>query len=419
VLCAGFLRPAGHGEQVLTLLLTMSKRRGLSRAILARRAHRQLESERATLSAIIDGASDGVVLVDEQRRVHVFNAALEALTGRPAAQTLGQTCVHALGCRDVAGLPGCEGGCPFERVLRTGTSLPYLETVLETAEGQHLTVASSYAPVHGMADGHAYGVAIVRDVRVRTDAEQLKRTFIAMVSHELRTPLALIRGYTETLRHLDLDDGTKDRLVVELDEATERLAGIVDDILDVSSFDAGRLRLRFELVSISALVHEVVAEHGEQAPGHRIMTRCCETPLTALWDARRMRQVLANLISNAIKYSPQGGRILVRTWTEGDDVLLSVTDEGIGIARQDMPRLFGRFQRLESSAVRGAPGSGLGLYICRCIVAAHGGDIQAESPPARHGGASLPPDWHGGTIFTVRVPQQTSAHGGVCEEATL
>ena len=395
----------------------MSKRRWLSRAILSRRAHRQLESERATLSAIIDGASDGVVLGDEQRRVHVFNAALEALTGRPAAQTLGQTCVHALGCRDVAGLPGCEGGCPFERVLRTGTSLPYLETVLETAEGQHLTVASSYAPVHGMADGHAYGVAIVRDVRVRKDAEQLKRTFIAMVSHELRTPLALIRGYTETLRHLDLDEGTRARLVVELDEATGRLASIVDDVLDVSSFDAGRLRLRFELVSISALVHEVVAEHVEQAPGHRIITRCCETPLTALWDARRMRQVLANLISNAIKYSPQGGRILVRTWTEGDDVLLSVTDEGIGIARQDMPRLFGRFQRLESSAVRGAPGSGLGLYICRCIVAAHGGDIQAESPPPRHGGPSLPPDWRGGTMFTVRVPRQMSAHGSVCEEA--
>src|ERR671939_566167 len=99
-----------------------------------------------------------------------------------------------------------------------------------------------------------------------------------------------------------------------------------------------------------------------------------------------MRQVLANLISNAIKYSPQGGRILVRTWTEGDDVLLSVTDEGIGIARQDTPRLFGRFQRLESSAVRGAPGSGLGLYICRCIVAAHGGTFRLRALP--HGTAA-------------------------------
>jgi signal transduction histidine kinase len=239
-----------------------------------------------------------------------------------------------------------------------------------------------------------------------------------MVSHELRTPLALIRGYTETLRHLDLDEGTRSRLVVELDEATGRLASIVDDVLDVSSFDAGGLRLRFQPVSVSALVHEVVAEHVEQAPEHRIITRCPGAPLTAFWDASRMRQVLANLISNAIKYSPHRGRILVRTWTEGDDVLLSVTDEGIGIARQDMPRLFRRFQRLEGGADRRAPGSGLGLYICRCIVVAHGGDIQAESPPPRHGGASLPPDWRSGTMFTVRVPRQTSAHGSVCEEAT-
>jgi signal transduction histidine kinase len=158
-------------------------------------------------------------------------------------------------------------------------------------------------------------------------------------------------------------------------------------------------------------VEEVVAEQAAQAPQHRISTSCPQDVLTAWWDAGRMRQVLANLIVNAIKYSPQGGRVLVHAWSERDDVLISVTDEGIGIARHEMARLFGRFQRLESAAVSRAPGSGLGLHICQRIIEAHGGRIQAKSPPPRHGAPPLPPDWRGGTMFTVRVPQHAGTYG--------
>jgi len=403
-----WLRPRvseGFAKHDLRLLSTLAHEVAL--AILSRRAHRELESERAKLAAIVNGANDGIVLVDQHCHVQSFNPTIEALTGRPAAYALGRPCAEALGCRDAANAPRCEGGCPFARVLSAQAPLPYLETILETVEGRRVTVAASYAPVHGLADGEAMGVAIVRDVSYQKEAEQLKSTYIATVSHELRTPVALIRGYTETLLHLDLTDEVRRHLVGELNEATERLTDIVGNVLDVSSFDAGALRLRREPLDVRALARDVVAEHVAGAPRHHISTSFPGEDLAALWDRDRMRQVLANLIVNAVKYSPDGGRILVSAWGDESDIYVGVTDEGIGIARHDMARLFGRFQRLESAMAARAPGSGLGLYICQRIVEAHGGRITAESPPPRNGPVPLPADWRGGTTFATRLPRQT------------
>jgi len=402
--------PGGFAKHDLRMLNQLAHEVAL--AILSRRTHRELESERAKLVAVVNGASDGVMLVDEQHLVSVFNPALERLTGRSTAQVLGQLCSVALGCSDKSDRRHCESECPFELVRRTGAPIPYREMVLTTVEGRRLAVAGSYALMHSPADGRILVVAIVRDVSRQKETEQLKSTFIATVSHELRTPLALIRGYAETLLHFDLDEATRRHLVVELGEATERLSSIVGDVLDVSSFDAGQLQLHLSTVDVCALVRTVTAEYAAQAPQHQLLSFLPQAPLLAVWDAGRMRQVLANLIVNAIKYSPAGGRVLVRVWTDQQTVFLSVTDEGLGLARHEMVRLFGRFQRLESAAISRAPGSGLGLYICQRIVATHGGSIRAESPPPHGGTVALPFDWRGGTLFTVGVPRTARAPQG-------
>jgi PAS domain S-box-containing protein len=241
------------------------------------------------------------------------------------------------------------------------------------------------------AIGHQIGTAIenarlaqeAAEVHILQELNRLRTELIANVSHELRTPLGLIKVYSTTLlaEDVNFDHETEKECLRIIDEETERLETIVDNLLDLSRMESGRLHLDKRPTDMGQLVKEIVQAMGIQITQHSVVLDLPAHPLTAQVDARRIEQVLRNLLSNAIKYSPDGGTVTVLARGDDDQLLVGVSDEGIGIPFHDLERVFERFYRIENEATQRTGGAGLGLAVCRGIVEAHGGRIWAESVP--------------------------------------
>lgn len=204
---------------------------------------------------------------------------------------------------------------------------------------------------------------------------------LSTVCHELRTPLAIIRGYTTLLLDYDgrLENDEKYEYVESIDKATSRLVDLVDHILDMSRLESGLLHLDRAPVSITRIAHEAATEAQLRARGHIIRSEV-ENGLPRVGiDAKRIRQVLDNILDNAIKYSEEGTEIVVSVVQQNRELRSSVSDQGIGIPVDDVTRVFERLYRVEHPATRKRKGVGLGLAICRGLVEAHGGRIWIES----------------------------------------
>jgi PAS domain S-box-containing protein len=226
------------------------------------------------------------------------------------------------------------------------------------------------------------------------ELDRLKDEFIALVSHELRTPLTSIRGYLEFL----LEDAAglapeQARFLAVVERNAERLQHLVNDLLFVAQVDAGRLSIERSEVDLPALAADAVEAARVVASAAEVELELVAEPMGPLaGDRARLAQLLDNFISNAIKFTPEGGRVVVRTWVEGDRALVTVSDSGIGIPLDEQARLFERFYRASSATERAIPGTGLGLAIAKAIVDAHGGSISVESTAGV------------GTTFTVELP---------------
>jgi signal transduction histidine kinase len=224
------------------------------------------------------------------------------------------------------------------------------------------------------------------------EADRLKDEFVALISHDLRTPLTSITGYLELMLEEDLTEQQQSYLKV-VDRNAERLLRLVNDLLFVARLEAGELELHPSDLDLAEIVRQSVAEAEPRAAAGGL-TLICETevvpPLTG--DKGRMNQVLDNLVSNAIKFTPDGGNVRVSLARVNGVVRLEVSDTGIGISSDEQQRLFERFFRSSTASEQQIPGTGLGLYIVRAIVEAHGGSISVESEPGR------------GTAFRVDVP---------------
>jgi PAS domain S-box-containing protein len=228
------------------------------------------------------------------------------------------------------------------------------------------------------------------------ELDRLKDEFLALVSHELRTPLTSIRGYLEfLLEETDGLDPEHARFLSVVDRNAERLQHLVNDLLFVAQVDAGRLTIQHAKVDLPSLAEEAVEAARVVAAAKQIDLRLDAEPMEpVVGDRARVAQLLDNFISNAIKFTPDGGHVTVRTWTEGDRAFVSVADSGIGIAAEEQARLFERFYRASSATERAIPGTGLGLAIAKAIVDAHNGEIHVESEVGR------------GTTFTVELPRE-------------
>ncbi|HEV8638964.1 MAG TPA: ATP-binding protein [Chloroflexota bacterium] len=218
-------------------------------------------------------------------------------------------------------------------------------------------------------------------VQALRELDGLKSELLSTVSHELRTPLASIKGYAGTLLRTDVewDNETRREFLQIVDEESDRLGELIEDLLQMSQIESGVMRVDLRRCRLPRVIHRVVKKARATAVRHQFAVNIAPDFPEVRADLRRVEQVLRNLVENAVKYSPDGGTVTVRGDAEGGEAVVSVSDEGIGIAPEDLGRVFDRFYRADGTAVRKAGGTGLGLSICRGIVEMHGGRIWVES----------------------------------------
>lgn len=239
--------------------------------------------------------------------------------------------------------------------------------------------------------------------------DRLKSELLSTVSHELRTPLASIKGYATSLLRTDVewDDETRTEFLQIIDEESDRLSEIIADLLEMSEIEAGVLRVEKEPVRIPRLVQKVVKKLKPSAKEHPVTVSIAPDVPETMGDPRRIEQVLHNLIVNAIKYSPEQTPIDVRVGRRDAEIVVSVADQGVGIAREHLEHVFDRFYRVDGELTRKTGGSGLGLAICRGLVEAHDGRIYVESEIG-----------HGST-FSFTIPITPISRSADSQDATL
>jgi PAS domain S-box-containing protein len=331
--------------------------------------YRQVE-ERARAARVLDAVADGVFLVDAKGLVVLWNPAAEAITGLPADAVVGLTADEAV--------PGWEAVAPRVPVVsEVDRGVARAETVPLEIGDRELWLSISGV---GFADGTVYAF---RDLTQDRVLEDLKADFVSTVSHELRTPLAAVYGAAMTLRRHDFaaDEEQRDKLLAVIVQESERLATIVNDILWAGRLDAESMRFSIQSCDAEALAQSVIdAANVHRPPNIEIFLGSPEELPRVAGDPDKIRQVLGNLLDNAIKYSPDGGPIEIELTPGEASVRLSVHDEGLGVPPTEQRRIFEKFYRLDPNLTRGVGGTGLGLYICRELVHRMQGRLWVVSP---------------------------------------
>jgi PAS domain S-box-containing protein len=340
--------------------------------------------EKQRLDAIIEQSADGVMILDGRWRITTFNRAMEQLTGWPREEAIGRPCAEVLAIQTAQGVNICLVDCPLQR--RPPEVNPVVEGWVTARDGRRRYVQSRYAVQRGPNGEFLGAIANVRDITHRKIEEETQNTFISVISHELKTPVSIIKGYAETLGREDAEwDSTtlRDGLTV-IGEEADRLARQIGDLLEVSRLHANGLRLELTEWPLPPLVAQVVERFAGQAGNaFSFELRFPDEAPIVYADYERTRAVLENLISNAIKYSPEGGAIRIAGRPDGDHVIVSVADQGIGIAPEEQKQIFERFYRVDNRLRRETQGAGLGLFLSKAIVEAQGGRLWVDSQPGR------------------------------------
>jgi two-component system phosphate regulon sensor histidine kinase PhoR len=324
--------------------------------------------QRADAARVLAHVADGILLLDRSGVVRLWNPAAEGITAIRAGDIVGRSAADA-----IRGWQESVDSVPIAATPDPGH--PEVVIPLETERGERWI---SIAGVQFFG-GTVYAFRDLTDVR---RLEELKATFIATASHELRTPLAAVYGAAQTLLRHDfaLDEGGRDRFVSLIADESERLGRIVNEILLASQLDAGRLDLEAEPFDATELVDRVVeATRAYAPPGVHVEGRTPDDLPLVEADRDKVRQVLVNLVENAMKYSPDGGRVEIGVEPQEENVLFHVRDEGLGIPSDEQSRVFEKFYRVDPHMTRGVGGTGLGLYICNELVGRMGGHIWLES----------------------------------------
>lgn len=351
----------------------------------------ELARRNQSLQAILAALSEGLIVFGPDRRILLSNPAAEQMTGFASRELVGRPCAEAL-------RPGTEGGpgvCDIAFPAgEPGPARTGVESSIITADGRSLPVGVSAAPLRDEAGRSAGCVVVLRDLTQEKGIERLKSDMVSIVSHELRTPLGPLIGFAELLQDPELAPEKRARYLRVIIEQGRRLAGLVENFLTLSQLEAGKFELHVEDTDLHRLADDVVAVEASHNPLHRLTNAIPPDLGRVRADPDRVRRVIHNLVSNAIKYSPKGGPVAVNARDLGTEVEVSVADQGMGIRREDLPRLFLRFQRMHRDDLPDVTGSGLGLSICKSIIAEHGGTIRVES---RYGK---------GSTFSFSLPKQ-------------
>lgn len=333
----------------------------------------------ALAAAALQNLAEGLLLVNEAGRIALLNRRAQELLGADADAWLDAPASDfylALAERSSA---GAGLALRFENHAQRAAEMPGFEFALNVPDGK--SIEAKWFPItETLPDRGAYGV-LWREVTRAQALEQMQNQLLATVSHELRTPLASIKGFATTLLRQDVrwDEATQREFLRIIEEESDRLEELIDNLLDMSQVEAGALRIHPEPLRLRRVVREAVEQAQRRTEAHWFVLDLPEE-LPRVWaDPRRIRQVLSNLLENAVKYSPDGGEISVRCEVDAENVIVSIADHGVGIPQSMRERIFDPFFQVDGSSTRQLGGSGLGLAIVKGIVEAHYGTIWVES----------------------------------------
>ena len=384
-----------------------------------REAERRLREQREWLHVSLSSIGDAVIATDVEGRVNFINPAAEALTGWPMTEALDKPLDGLFQIINEETREPVES--PFSVIKREGNIVGLANhTILVTRDGRELPIEDSGSPIRD-AEGNIIGVIVVfhdvserrradqereqslkREQEARAEAEaanRLKEEFLATVSHELRTPLTSILGYAELMRAGHLDAGETGHAVEVIARNARAQAEIIDGILDVSRIITGKFQIDAQPVELAPIIRAAIdtLHPAASAKAIRLLVALDHEDGLVTGDPARLQQIIWNLISNAIKFTPQDGQVEVRMERRDSHLELRVRDSGIGIDKQFLPFIFDRFRQADSSTTRVHGGLGLGLAIVRHLVELHGGTVHAESDGEGHG-----------AVFTMRLPLATA-----------
>ena len=362
-----------HRDEISELARAMNKM-----AVQRADAVGKLAAEHAENVAILESMIEGVAVINHDGRVIFSNGAfmqilLQSTGAARSAIATGRLLVEAV--RQTELLQAVR------TVLATGQRVDE-EVTVGTARPR--TFAATVSPVRDFKDAKSTrgAVMVLHDITELRRLERVRRDFVANVSHEFKTPLTAIQGFAETLLGGALDDAeNRERFVTIIRDHSVRLARLTDDLLKLTKIEAGRMDLDLRPLNIAELAASCAETLHFQAEKklHSIEVNIPPDLPPALADAGRLREVLINLLENAVQYTPPGGHIEVTAALQDSQIVVTIADDGIGIPRTDQERIFERFYRVDTARSREAGGTGLGLSIARHIVESHGGRIWLES----------------------------------------
>jgi PAS domain S-box-containing protein len=343
----------------------------------ARSQHALVASE-ARKAAILQSALDCIVSMDAQGLVTEFNPAAEAAFGWSRDEAMGRDLAelmipmamreaHAAGLRHF--LSGSDSSVIGRRI----------EVSAMRRDGREFPV--ELAVVATTIDGETIFTAYLRDITQRREMERLRDELVATVSHELRTPLTSLRGFTELLLKRDFPLERKRKFLAVIHNETIRLTKLVNDFLDLKRLESGAEKLRTERFDVATLLDDTVTLFRRDDLPHVFELEIGEDLTLVRGDPDRTRQILANLVSNAVKFAPDGGRVTIGARLEGAFVLVSVRDHGIGMSEQTIEKLFRKFFRADNAETRSIGGTGLGLALVKEMVEQQGGRVSVTSAP--------------------------------------
>ena len=354
-----------------------------------------LEQESKRLNSILSYMTDGVLATNRRGKITMINDMAKKQLGVQKEEVLNKSILELLKIED-------------EYELRDLiTQVPELIIDSQDANGEYLSLRVRFALVRRESGFISGLVAVLHDTTEQEKEERERRLFVSNVSHELRTPLTSVKSYLEALDEGALSEPVApDFIKVSLDE-TNRMMRMVTDLLHLSRIDNATSHLDVELINFTAFITFILNRfdqiRGQNEEKKYELVR--DYPITSVWieiDTDKMTQVIDNILNNAIKYSPDGGKITVTMKTTDDQMILSISDQGLGIPKQDLPRIFDRFYRVDRARSRAQGGTGLGLAIAKEIIKQHKGFIWAKS------------EYGKGSTFTIVLPYDKDA---VKEEA--
>ena len=349
-----------------------------------------LEQESKRLNSILSYMTDGVLATNRRGKITMINDMAKKQLGVQKEEVLNKSILELLKIED-------------EYELRDLiTQVPELMIDSQDDNGEYLSLRVRFALVRRESGFISGLVAVLHDTTEQEKEERERRLFVSNVSHELRTPLTSVKSYLEALDEGALSEPVaSDFIKVSLDE-TNRMMRMVTDLLHLSRIDNATSHLDVELINFTAFITFILNRfdqiRGQDEDKKYELVR--DYPITSVWieiDTDKMTQVIDNILNNAIKYSPDGGKITVTMKTTDDQMILSISDQGLGIPKQDLPRIFDRFYRVDRARSRAQGGTGLGLSIAKEIIKQHNGFIWAKS------------EYGKGSTFTIVLPYDKDA----------